>query len=104
MPFALNESTRFISPTKTLEYLAGNKPVVSTAIQDVVSPYATAGLVQVAGPAGFAPAIARALSGSSTPTVEQIDAFISQTSWQQTWTDMSQRIERALEAKESRVA
>jgi glycosyltransferase involved in cell wall biosynthesis len=35
MPFALNDATRFISPTKTLEYLAGDKPVVSTAIHDV---------------------------------------------------------------------
>ena len=39
MPFALNESTRFISPTKTLEYMAGEKPVVSTAIRDVISLY-----------------------------------------------------------------
>jgi UDP-galactopyranose mutase len=39
MPFALNESTRMISPTKTLEYLAGEKPVVSTAVADVVSLY-----------------------------------------------------------------
>ena len=39
MPFALNESTRFISPTKTLEYMAGGKPVVSTAIADVISLY-----------------------------------------------------------------
>lgn len=39
MPFALNESTRFISPTKTLEYLAGGKPVVSTPVQDVVALY-----------------------------------------------------------------
>jgi UDP-galactopyranose mutase len=39
MPFALNESTRFISPTKTLEYMAGGKPVVSTPIADVVSLY-----------------------------------------------------------------
>lgn len=35
LPFALNESTRFISPTKTLEYMAGEKPVVSTAVHDV---------------------------------------------------------------------
>jgi UDP-galactopyranose mutase len=34
LPFARNESTRFISPTKTLEYLAGGKPVVSTAIRE----------------------------------------------------------------------
>jgi hypothetical protein len=35
MPFAINESTRFISPTKTLEYMAAGKPVVSTPIRDV---------------------------------------------------------------------
>ena len=39
MPFALNESTRFINPTKTLEYMAGEKPVVSTAVRDVISLY-----------------------------------------------------------------
>ena len=39
MPFAINEATRFISPTKTLEYLAGEKPVVSTPVADVVSLY-----------------------------------------------------------------
>jgi glycosyltransferase involved in cell wall biosynthesis len=42
MPFALNEHTRFISPTKTLEYLAAEKPVVSTAVKDVVSLYGPA--------------------------------------------------------------
>lgn len=39
MPFELNESTRFISPTKTLEYLAGEKPVVSTPVRDVIGLY-----------------------------------------------------------------
>ncbi|HUS14710.1 MAG TPA: glycosyltransferase [Chloroflexia bacterium] len=39
MPFALNESTRFISPTKTLEYMAAHKPIVSTPIKDVVGSY-----------------------------------------------------------------
>lgn len=42
MPFALNESTRFISPTKTLEYMAGGKPVASTPVHDVVTLYASA--------------------------------------------------------------
>jgi glycosyltransferase involved in cell wall biosynthesis len=42
LPFAMNEATRFISPTKTLEYLAGGKPVVSTPIHDVVSLYGKA--------------------------------------------------------------
>jgi len=39
LPFALNESTRFISPTKTLEYMAAGKPAISTAIKDVVTLY-----------------------------------------------------------------
>jgi UDP-galactopyranose mutase len=42
LPFALNEATRFISPTKTLEYLAAEKPVVSTAIRDVIDLYGEA--------------------------------------------------------------
>jgi glycosyltransferase involved in cell wall biosynthesis len=39
IPFALNDATRFISPTKTLEYMAAEKPVVSTPITDVAVPY-----------------------------------------------------------------
>ncbi len=39
MPFALNESTQFISPTKTLEYMAAHKPIVSTPIKDVIGLY-----------------------------------------------------------------
>ena len=39
MPFALNASTRYISPTKTLEYMAGGKPIVSTPVHDVVGLY-----------------------------------------------------------------
>ena len=48
LPFARNESTRFISPTKTPEYLAAGVPVVSTSIRDVVRPYETLGLVRIA--------------------------------------------------------
>ncbi|URM35674.1 glycosyltransferase [Flavobacterium anhuiense] len=40
MPFALNDATKFISPTKTLEYMAANKPIISTKITDVVRDYA----------------------------------------------------------------
>jgi glycosyltransferase involved in cell wall biosynthesis len=52
MPFALNEATRSISPTKTLEYLAAGLPVVSTAVPDVVADFAD--VVHIATPAGFA--------------------------------------------------
>ena len=46
LPFARNEATRFISPTKTPEYLAAGRPVVSTSIRDVVRPYGEQGLVR----------------------------------------------------------
>jgi len=39
MPFALNDATKFISPTKTLEYMAAGKPIISTRIKDVVRDY-----------------------------------------------------------------
>jgi glycosyltransferase involved in cell wall biosynthesis len=40
MPFALNEATEYINPTKTLEYMAAGKPIVSTAVADVVRNFA----------------------------------------------------------------
>ena len=58
LPFARNESTRYISPTKTPEYLAAGLPVVSTPITDVVEPYGINGLVRIAAtPEGFVRAI-----------------------------------------------
>ena len=51
LPFARNAATRFISPTKTLEYLAAEKPVISTPIADVVEPYGRLGMVQIASTA-----------------------------------------------------
>jgi glycosyltransferase involved in cell wall biosynthesis len=94
MPFAHNASTRFISPTKTLEYLAGGKPVVSTSIRDVVSPYGEQGLVSIADTAsGFIDAAKRAISGHDSAHVHAIDAFLSQTSWDVTWKRMCQLIE-----------
>jgi glycosyltransferase involved in cell wall biosynthesis len=47
MPFALNEATEFINPTKTLEYMAAGKPIVSTAVPDVVRNFVP--IVRVAG-------------------------------------------------------
>ena len=66
LPFARNESTQFISPTKTPEYLAAGCPVVSTAVRDVVRPYGERGFVSIADSAdGFIAAIERALAGQS---------------------------------------
>lgn len=102
MPFALNEATRFISPTKTLEYLAGGKAVVSTAIRDVVSPYAERGLVQVAEPDEFVAAIERVLSGQALPRRTEVDAWLARSSWQQTWSEMAGLIERGLRSQARR--
>ena len=64
LPFALNEHTRFISPTKTLEYLAGGKPAVSTPIHDVVSLYGA--VVRIGATAeDFVAAVERTLSESA---------------------------------------
>jgi glycosyltransferase involved in cell wall biosynthesis len=63
MPFALNEATRFISPTKTLEYMAAGKPIVSTPIVDVAEPYGH--IVYIANtPEAFVTAVDVALTES----------------------------------------
>jgi glycosyltransferase involved in cell wall biosynthesis len=101
LPFALNESTRFISPTKTPEYLAAGKPVVSTAIRDVVRPYGDAGVVYIAQDAKeFCAYIRKALFEDQRPRQHKADAMVQQMSWDKTWERMEQQIERAISANE----
>ena len=92
MPFARNESTRFISPTKTPEYLAAGLPVVSTSIADVVDPYGIKGLVEIADtPDKFVASIERAMASRNCATrVAKVDQFLSQVSWEFTWERMNQ--------------
>jgi glycosyltransferase involved in cell wall biosynthesis len=73
LPFALNHATRFISPTKTLEYLAGEKPVVSTPIKDVVDLYGQA--VAIAGSAAtFVAAVERVLAEGEEERTRRLTA------------------------------
>jgi glycosyltransferase involved in cell wall biosynthesis len=90
MPFAHNDSTRFISPTKTPEFLAAGKPVVSTSIRDVVDPYGKQGLVHIAdGPEAFASACEMALAQRSDRAwLAKADRFLSKHSWDRTWEEM----------------
>ncbi len=89
LPFALNDSTRFISPTKTPEYLAAGLPVVSTPIRDVVRTYGMSGFAQIADSAhAFEVAIEQALTEKSANWPE-IDAFLSENSWDKTWSEMN---------------
>lgn len=100
MPFALNEATRFISPTKTLEYLAGGKPTVSTPVADVMTPYGERGFVRVAPDVdSFVRAIEGALSDGQPRSLREIDDFIAQQSWQATWAKMSALIARAIDGR-----
>ena len=95
LPFARNASTRFISPTKTPEYLAGGKPVVSTPIQDVVNPYADMGLVRIGETAAeFADAIEHLLAGKQDHWLAQVDAFLADISWDRTFEGMWNEIQR----------
>lgn len=91
MPFFLNESTEFISPTKTPEYLAGGKPVVSTSIRDVVKPYGEKGLIEIADtPTEFSDAIDRLLNMQNREEwLSKVDEFLGNTSWNKTWQEMS---------------
>jgi UDP-galactopyranose mutase len=109
MPFADNESTRFISPTKTPEYLAGGRPVVSTPVRDVVRPYGEMELVEIAAEASaFAAAVERALARHA-PGIEQgtereawlarVDDLLSRGSWSRTWEQMSDLIDAAVESR-----
>ena len=96
MPFALNEATRFISPTKTPEYLAAGRPVVSTPVVDVVRQYGATSGVWVAGTAAeFAAATDAALAQAAGPTtwLDQVDQALSEMSWDAIWSRMSSLIE-----------
>ncbi len=98
--FALNESTRFISPTKTPEYLAAGIPVVSTPIHDVVHPYGDEGLVAIAHNAEEAVRYAEELMHlDKAPWLARVDAFLQNVSWDATWGAMATLITEALSPK-----
>lgn len=99
--FARNESTRFISPTKTPEYLAAGKPVISTSIRDVVHPYSDLKLVEIADtPDEFISAAEKILA---TPHDDEwlarVDAYIATLSWDKTWSQMSNLIDAVIARK-----
>jgi hypothetical protein len=95
MPFARNDATRFISPTKTPEYLAAGRRVVSTAIRDVVRPYGNLGMVAIADtPADFVAAIEAELqSPNQADWLAKVDVFLTGNSWDATWARMRGLIE-----------
>ena len=101
MPFAINLSTRFISPTKTPEYLAAGRPVVSTPICDVIRHYGEIQGVAIAGTAAdFVAACDTALklARQGVAWLAEADALLEQTDWDQTAGRMWALISRLLVA------
>ena len=96
LPFARNEATRFISPTKTPEYLAAGKPVVSTSIRDVVRPYGESGVVHIAdSPEDFVVAAEAAMAEDPVERQAKVQRLLEGISWDRTWADMHDLIVRA---------
>ena len=99
MPFAINESTRFISPTKTPEYLAGGRPVVSTPITDVIRHYSDLEAVFIAdGAEAFIQACEKALTlaRSGGEWLAEVDVKLSGLSWDTTFARMAGLVREAI--------
>ncbi len=102
LPFARNESTRFISPTKTPEYLAAGRPVVSTSIRDVVRPYGDQKLVHIADDvAAFTAAVETALASDLSQLLRRADRFLEQGSWDHTAAEMMRLMREAAVGRRS---
>ncbi|MDR5857676.1 glycosyltransferase family 1 protein [Caballeronia sp. LZ062] len=97
MPFAINEATRHISPTKTPEYLAAGRPVVSTPITDVVSRYGDSGVVRIAGDVNsFEHAIEASLADAKDRVafIRRVEAVLAGTSWDNTCAAMLAEVKK----------
>jgi UDP-galactopyranose mutase len=101
LPFARNESTRYISPTKTLEYMAAEKPIVSTSITDVAIPYAH--IIPIEDdPRRFADACQAALAESAScrmQRVSRMNEVLASTSWDSTVREMQSLIDSTVSSK-----
>ena len=92
MPFALNAATKFISPTKTPEFLAAGVPLVSTPVADVVATWS--GVVAIAeGANAIVAALQSVLNKPRIPWLIQVDRALTGISWDDTWAGMLGLIE-----------
>ncbi len=106
MPFAMNKATRYISPTKTPEYLAGGRPVVSTLVPDVVASYGHLDGVIIADTAqafiaGCEEALALPTDGEWLTAADRV---VAEQSWTRTQAAMSGHIERVSANRSSKPA
>lgn len=101
IPFMLNESTRFISPTKTPEYMSAGKPVISTPIRDVVHPYGINKLVHIAGTAEeFIKHAEKELAVTDKSAwLSKSDGFLADNCWDNTYASMTAKISNTMRSK-----
>ena len=100
MPFALNAATRFISPTKTPEFLAAGLPLVSTAVPDVVHGYGTSGMVAIADASNVAEKLRASLVHPGPAWEARVKAHLAWTSWDRTWSEMDGHIRELREQRD----
>jgi glycosyltransferase involved in cell wall biosynthesis len=101
MPFALNEATEYINPTKTLEYMAAGKPIVSTAVSDVVHNFTP--VVAVADT--YEQFVAAVRAAIESPSAEMIARGLEQAranSWESIVARMERIIRDAIRTRELR--
>ncbi|MGX9147955.1 glycosyltransferase family 1 protein [Mesorhizobium sp. 128a] len=99
MPFALNAATRYISPTKTPEFLAAGVPLVSTAIVDVVRTYGAQGLVEIIDANDAELKIRSMLARPRDTLRSRVDAYLIDMSWEKTWVAMAAHLQHARSRK-----
>jgi len=92
MPFAINDATKFISPTKTLEYMAAGKPVISTRIEDVVKDYSDK-IELIDNATQFSEKLQHLLESGIRNMSQSYARILKQTSWSNTVKEMKIIIE-----------
>jgi len=108
IPFARNPATRFVNPTKTPEYLAAGRPVVSTSIRDVARSYGERGVCAIADtPEGFLRAIDGYFNEAAAVTRERrarADKLLASMSWNATWHRMHALLNESILARAEQTA
>lgn len=98
MPFAINAATEFINPTKALEYMATGRPIVSTAVADVVLQFGDV-IHLAASPEEFVEHCGRALRRTDTPRIRRGLRLARQNSWESIVEQLEKHVDDVLRTK-----
>ena len=98
MPFALNASTEFINPTKALEYMATGRPIVSSAVADVVRNFGE--VVKIGKtPEEFVELSRQAAEQPDPAAIERGFKMVEANSWERIVADLEKHVEQGLKAR-----